>query len=100
MTFQVTEAMIANVDRSALTPSQRIGSSIAPMSVRNLLMSPYRGLKSQYHRKLDAPRPMTTGRNTTARVKRLTVELRAVSRAMAYPPIIRTGVMRTVYSIV
>ena len=62
--------MIAQVDVSASTPSHRIGLSMRPRSSRALLIRPNVGLNSQYHSRLDTPRPMTTGMNTTVRVIR------------------------------
>ena len=70
MTFQVTEPMIAHVERSASTPSHRTGSSMSPMSSRNRLTSPNSGLNSQYHSRLETPRPMTTGMKIIVRVTR------------------------------
>jgi hypothetical protein len=44
-------------------------------------MTPEVGLNSQYHSRLDTPRPMTTGMNTTVRVNRRIGEFDAVSSA-------------------
>ena len=62
--------MIAHSDVVGVTPSHRIGSSMIPRSSRAALIRPKRGLNSQYHSRLEAPRPMTTGMNTTPRVNR------------------------------
>ena len=64
-----------------MTPSQRIGSSMIPRSCKAALINPKRGLNSQYHNRLETPRPITTGMNTTARVNRRTPVFVASRRA-------------------
>jgi hypothetical protein len=81
ITFHTTEAMMARLDRSASTPSQTTGWSTRPMSSRARLIRPKSVLNSQYHSRLDTPRPMTTGVNTTVRVTRRSGELVEVSSA-------------------
>ena len=81
-TFQTTEKMIAYVEVSASTPSHNTGWSMTPRSCSILLTRPKRGLNSQYHSRLELPRPITTGINTTPRVKRLSVVLSDVRSAI------------------
>ena len=81
MTFQLTEAMMAIIERSASTPSHSTGLSITPRSCRALLTRPKSVLNSQYQSRLDTPRPITTGMNTVVRVSRRMREFREVSRA-------------------
>jgi len=81
MTFQLTEAMMARLDRSASTPSHRTGLEMIPRSIRALLMGPKSALNSQYQSRLETPRPITTGMNTVVRVSRRRGERSTVSRA-------------------
>ena len=54
---------------------------MSPTSASALLMSPNVGSNSQYHSRLDTPRPMTTGTKTIARVVRRSGVLGATSKA-------------------
>ena len=60
-------------------------------------MSPNVGSNNQTHRRLDTPRPMTTGMKMIARVVRRSGVFGATSKASRYPPTIRIGVMNRVY---
>ena len=80
-TFQTTDPMIDQVERSASTPRNWIGLSMSPRSISALLMSPNVGSNSQTHRRLDTPRPMTTGTKMIARVVRRSGVFGATSKA-------------------
>ena len=81
-TFHTTDTMTAHVDTVGSTPSHSTGSSMIPRSTSMRLTRPYRALNSQYHSRLDAASPMTTGMNTTPLVNRRSRVLVTVSRAM------------------
>ena len=81
-TFQVTDAMIAH-GRAVGVDAEPEDRLVDEPEVHRgaLLMNPNVGLNSQYHSRLETPRPMTTGTKTTARVNRRSGVLVATSRA-------------------
>ena len=95
-TFQVIEMTTAQKARSALT-NQTIGWAMTRKSVMSLLSRPTCSSNSQNHKRLELLSPMTTGRKTMVRVRRLSGVLSAVRSASANPRTIRIGVSTIVY---
>jgi hypothetical protein len=73
--------------------NQTIGSDRRPASTRIRLNRPTCWSNSQNHSSDDEARPITTGRNTTVRVRRRRGVLGATRSASAKPSTIRIGVM-------
>jgi hypothetical protein len=93
------EITTAQKVRSALA-NQTIGWAIRRKSTMSLLKRPTCSSNSQNQSRLELESPITTGKKTMVRVRRLSGVLSAVSRASAKPRTIRIGVRTTVYLIV